>query len=63
MFKNCTSLSDGSLNNILTICTNATSYPSTKTLKYIGLSEEQATKCQSLSNYQAFLDAGWTTGY
>lgn len=23
----------------------------------------QATKCQSLSNYQAMLDAGWTTGY
>lgn len=34
-----------------------------KTLKYIGLSAEQATKCTTLSNYQAFLDAGWTTGF
>ena len=45
------------------MCVNATSYSGTKTLAYIGLKEEQATKCATLSNYQAFLDAGWTTGY
>ena len=63
MFSNCNDLSDESLNNILTMCTNATSYTSTKTLKEIGLSEKRATTCMTLSNYQAFLDAGWTTGY
>lgn len=62
-FKNCSNLSNDSLNNILAMCANATSYTNTKTLAYIGLTSAQATTCQSLSNYQAFLDAGWTTGY
>lgn len=52
------------LNNILAMCINAVKITSSnKTLKYIGLSSSQATTCQGLSNYQAFLDAGWTTGY
>ena len=34
-----------------------------KTLKYIGLSEEQATTCTTLSNWAACETAGWTTGY
>lgn len=63
MFRNCTSLTNESLNNILAMCIGATSYTGTSTLKYIGLTQEQATICQGLSNYQAFLDAGWTTGY
>lgn len=64
MFYNCISLSDESLNNILAMCTNATKIQSVnKTLKYISLTSDQATKCTTLSNYQAFLDAGWTTGY
>lgn len=63
MFYNCTSLSDESLNNILAMCSNATSYTSTKTLAYIGLTSEQANKCKTLSNYSAFTSAGWTTGY
>ena len=63
MFSNCPSLSDESLNNILAMCTNASSYTRTKTLAYIGLTLEQAEKCMTMSNYQAFLDAGWTTGY
>lgn len=62
-FSNCSSLSNESLNNIMAMCIGATSYKGTKTLKYLGLSSTQATTCQSLSNYQAFLDAGWTTGY
>ena len=63
MFRACSSLSDTSLNNILAMCTNANSYTGAKTLKHIGLSSEQATRCQSLSNYTAFTNAGWTTGY
>ena len=63
MFTGCINLSDESLNNILAMCISATSYTGTKTLKYIGLTSEQATRCQSLSNYSAFTSAGWTTGY
>lgn len=64
VFMDCPNLSNESLNNIMQICINMTSYVGTKTLKFVmGLSEEQATICQSLSNYQDFIDAGWTTGY
>ena len=63
MFNICNLLSDKSLNNIMASLLTATSYSGTKTLQKIGLSSEQATRCQSLSNYQAFLNAGWTTGY
>lgn len=63
MFVGCTKLSNESLNNILQMCINAVSYTGNKTLKTIGLSEEQATKCTILSNYSAFTAAGWKTGY
>lgn len=63
MFMECTNLSDDSLNNVLAMCANTTLYTGTKTLKYIGISEEQATKCTTLSNYEMFTSAGWTTGY
>lgn len=63
MFTNCTQLSDESLNNILAMFTNATGVTSNKTLKWAGLTEEQAAKCTTLSNYAAFTAAGWTTGY
>lgn len=62
-FLNCPNLTNESLNNIMQICINSTKITSNKTLKYIGLTSDQATICQSLANYQAFLDAGWTTGY
>lgn len=62
-FGGCTSLSDESLNNVLQMLILATGYTGLKTLKTVGLTSEQATKCTTLSNYQAFLDAGWTTGY
>lgn len=61
-FNLCTSLSNESLNNILAMCTNS-AVTANKTLNFIGLTSEQATICTTLSNYQAFLDAGWTTGY
>lgn len=63
MVQNCANLSDESLNNILAMCANATSYTGTKTLKQVGLTSEQVTRCATLSNYQTCLDAGWTTGY
>lgn len=63
MFTNCNALSDNSLNNILASLSTAISYNDTKTLKSIGLSEEQATKCTTLSNWAACETAGWTTGY
>lgn len=63
MVKNCPKLTDESLNNIMQMCINAVKFTGTKTMVYVGLSQEQATICQGLSNYQAFLDAGWTTGY
>ena len=63
-FKNCLALSNDSLNNILQMCANVyENYPSDKTLKNIGLSETQAQTCTTLSNYEAFTSAGWTTGY
>ena len=63
IFFGCLSLSNESLNNIMEMCIGATSYTGIKTLYRIGLTSTQATICQGLSNYQAFLDAGWTTGY
>lgn len=62
-FYNCTSLSENSLNNIMQMCINSTGYTGIKTLARLGLTSAQATICQGLSSYQAFLDAGWTTGY
>lgn len=63
MFNRCTKLSNESLDNILAMCANATSYTNRKTLAYIGLTSAQATKCTTLSNYSTFTAAGWTTGY
>lgn len=61
---NCPNLSEESLNNILKMCANATKVSSYyKTLKSVGLSEKQVTKCKTLSNYSAVTSAGWTTGY
>ena len=65
-FLNCPVLSNQSLNNILAMCANATAYitqGTNMTLAYLGLTEEQATTCTTLSNYSAFTSAGWTTGY
>lgn len=64
-FQGCDLLSNESLNNILQMCINATliTSASSKKLSYIGLSSTQATTCQSLPNWDAFVAAGWTTGY
>ncbi len=65
IFSNCPNFTDNSLNNILQICINMTNYSGTKTLYYLGFrsSRYDASRIQGLSNYQAFLDAGWTIGY
>lgn len=64
-FYYCEALTNESLNNILQMCINAISYKGTKTLAYLGFNSSwcPVSKIQGLSNYQAFLDAGWTIGY
>lgn len=64
-FSSCIALSDDSVNNILRMCINATSYTGTKTLQYLGLriTYYPISRLETLSNYQDFLNAGWTAGY
>lgn len=62
-FARMAGLSDEGLNNILLMLTNATKFTGTKTLAHAGLTSDQATRCQSLSNWEAFVSAGWSTGY
>lgn len=62
MFKDCPALTNDTLNNILSYLTGA-GVTANKTLKYVGLTEAQAQTCTTLSKYQDFLAAGWTTGY
>ena len=65
MFQNCPSLSNDSLNNILKMCinTNPNKYTTRKKLNILGLTQEQAETCQTLSNWNDFEAAGWSTGY
>ena len=65
ILSGCDSLTDESLNNILQMCIGAVKITNSnyKRLNRLGLSKEQAQRCTTLSNYQAFLDAGWITGY
>ena len=64
-FSQCGSLTDQSLDNILKMCINATSYTGTKTLETVGITSRyySASRIEALPSYQAFLDAGWTIGY
>lgn len=65
MFAGVNVLSNDSLNNILAMCIGATSYTGTKKLTTLGIESiyYSAETIQSLSNYSAFIDAGWTIGY
>ena len=65
MFSQCNALSTESLNNILIMCINATSYTGTKKLSELGFSSTYypASAIQALPKYQDFIDAGWTIGY
>jgi hypothetical protein len=61
MFNGCNDLTDESLNNIMYMCAHCNpSVSSVKKLSNLGIQSGQRTRCQSLSNYQALLDAGWT---
>ena len=62
MFYNCSKLSNDSLNYIMEFCQELPN-ASPKTLYNMGITEAQATICKTLSNYQDFVNAGWTTGY
>lgn len=65
VFSNSPSLNDESLDNILQMCINATSYNGTKTLSQMGFNKYiyPVTRIQSLPHYQDFINAGWTIGY
>lgn len=63
MFSGCTHLTDESLNNILYMCANVgSSYTRSKTLSELQIltTNYPAVRIQALSNYQDFIDAGWT---
>lgn len=65
MFSNCPNLSDNSLNEILNLCLHNPGYQYSKTLAELSFKATNypASRIQALSNYQAFLNAGWTIGY
>lgn len=61
-FYGCNSLNDDTLNKILSLCINATSYTGTKTLNELGFTNTSiypVSRFEALDNYQAFIDAGW----
>lgn len=64
-FNNCGTLSPGSINNILLMCSRMTLVTSSKKLSSMGLSFTSSTpvtreQVEALPNYQTFIDAGWT---
>ena len=59
VFAGCYKLTNESLNNILSSCISATSYTGTKTLAHLSIIT-YSNIIPTLSNYQTFLDAGWT---
>lgn len=62
MFYNCRALSNESLNNIMGICANMVkiTFEAYKKLTYLGITSTQSQVCPTLSNYDAFIAAGWT---
>lgn len=71
MFCDCENLSNTSLNNILATCLTVDIQKITVTPLYdkeaptlttLGLSQTQIDTCKTLSNYTAFLNAGWIAG-
>lgn len=61
MFYDTPNLSNESLDNILQMCINASSYTGAKTLRSLSLSSSYYSdeKIQALPHYQAFINAGW----
>ena len=62
-FRGCTALSNNSLNSILKMLSTWTKSFSNKTLVRTGLTQTQCETCTTLSNWQACVNVGWTTGY
>ena len=63
-FRNCSSLSNNSLNSILKALLTTPNYSGCqKRLSEIGLTQTQAETCTTLSNWAALANKGWTTGY
>lgn len=60
MFYDCSDLTNESLNNILAMCINAANYRGTRTLAELGLTSTQQATCQTLSNWNDFVEAGWS---
>ena len=56
-------LDNDTLNSVLEVLSTAGSGVQTKTLSDVGFSNVQASTATTLSNYQMFTNAGWTTGY
>lgn len=66
MFQNDLALTTDSLDNILQMCINATSYTGTKTLATLGISNVNyypIATIQALPHYSDFVSAGWSIGY
>lgn len=59
MFSGCTLLTDEALNNIMASCITGIKITKNKTLVELGLNNDQIARCKTLSNYQAFYNAGW----
>lgn len=63
-FSQCGKLTNESLNNILaSLLTIVSSLGSYARLNYLGLTQDQAETCTTLSNWSALEAKGWTTGY
>ena len=63
MFKNCSRLSNTSIQNILKLLNDLVSYTNTKTLSYIGLDSTQANIAIQFPEWSTLSSNGWTTGY
>lgn len=63
MFGQCYNLSNDSLNNILKMLSTWTKTFTNKNLRKLNLSQAQCETCTTLSNWQACVDVGWSTGY
>ena len=63
--QGCTNLTNNSLNSILKAFTTASKITTSsyKRLSRLGLTQEQATICTTLSNWSDLQELGWTTGY
>lgn len=62
-YRDCTSLTNESLHNIIITFSRNTKISNTKTLKILGLTSTQAEICTTFTEWQTMSQNGWTTGY